>query len=203
MGFVTHQVGELPKYGNKTVLEQQGLCKRPAVQTCSAWLQAWSIPYSCGTQNSQFPNPIPSPCCSHMMQMSVPSFPSPPLSSWIELSQRLWLNYFVYKAPGALCGSWSLLLVTGNVSFLLFSFLLWILDFVIIYVFTSFIPFFFLPGFPFVCLVMLWCIGIYRSAVFVPAQVTCKMQKTDTSLHIPRFPGRLINSFLPCQLFFS
>lgn len=40
------------------------------------------------------------------------------------------------------------------------------------------------------------------TAVFVPAQVTRKMQTTDTSLHIPRFPGWLINSFLPCRLFF-
>lgn len=38
--------------------------------------------------------------------------------------------------------------------------------------------------------------------LFVPAQVAGKMQTSDTSLHIPRFPEWLINCFLPYQLFF-
>lgn len=40
------------------------------------------------------------------------------------------------------------------------------------------------------------------SAVFVLAQVAGKMQISDTSLHIPRFPNWLIYCFLPYQLFF-
>lgn len=48
------------------------------MQTCSVWLQGWSIPYSCGIQNSQFLNSIPHFCCSHMMLGKCLCLLSPP-----------------------------------------------------------------------------------------------------------------------------
>lgn len=102
-------------------------------------------------------------------RVPIPAFPSRALSGWTEVFPRLklWLAYIVCKAPGAWWRSHTLILVTGNVSFLLCAFLLWTLPFMVIYLYPLFILSlsFFSQGFPFVCLVLLWCAGIYLSGV--------------------------------------
>lgn len=109
------------------------------------------------------------PC--DVRRVPIPAFPSQALSGWTGVfpGLKLWLAYIVCKVPGAWWRSHTMLLVTGNVSFLLCAFLLWTLPFMVIYLYPLFVlslSFFFFPhGFPFVCLVLLWCAGIYLSGV--------------------------------------
>lgn len=159
--FVTCWVRKPLKYRIKLSLDHRAQWCR-----CAA---ASLVHLSCMWHPWIYSQTLPLPC--DVRRVPVPAFPSQALSGWTGVfpGLKLWLAYIVCKVPGAWWRSHTLLLVTGNVSFLLCAFLLWTLPFMVIYLYPLFVlslSFFFFPhGFPFVCLVLLWCAGIYLSGV--------------------------------------